>query len=148
MSGNHDEVKYVVVLQCDIVMERCSGFFCENAFANRTGAFVDYPVDARIRYLNFTCGGCCGRATLRKLSNLVGLVRKQTQIAPGEVVLHFASCICKESFHGPVCPHYDYLKELVERKSVVWREGTHVSTTAESRRNTAGKWHSPLADQP
>jgi predicted metal-binding protein len=135
------DVKYIVTLQCDIVMERCSGFLCENAFTNRTGGFADYPADAKIRYLSFTCGGCCGRATLRKLSNLVKLIQSKTQIAPGEVVLHFASCICKESFHGPVCPHYDYLKELVERKAITWREGTHISPTSESRRDAAGHWH-------
>ena len=57
------------------------------------------------------------------------------------VVLHFSSCICRESFHGPICPHYDYLKELVGRKNLVWREGTKISKKAASRRDGEGHWH-------
>ena len=135
-----DNVRYVVVLQCHIVKERCSGYLCEEAFASRSGGFEGYAVDEPIRYLNLTCGGCCGRATLRKLSNLMKLLRKRSDITPDEVVLHFSSCICKESFHGPKCPHYDYLKELVERKGLQWREGTRISEQAEGRRDEEGKW--------
>ncbi|MBN1764447.1 MAG: CGGC domain-containing protein [Sedimentisphaerales bacterium] len=134
------KTKYIVVLQCDIVKERCSGYLCEEAFHKREGGFADYPADEPIRYLNMTCGGCCGRATLRKLSNLFKLLGKRSDIKPEEVVLHFSSCICKESFHGPKCPHYDYLKELVERKNLLWREGTRISDQSESRRDSLGRW--------
>ena len=57
-----------------------------------------------------------------------------------EVVVHFSSCICFESFHGPVCPHYDYLKTLVERKGLAWREGTRISEKAAGRRDSEGRW--------
>ena len=132
--------KYIVVLQCHIVKERCSGFFCENAFWNRQGGFADYPQDQPIRFLTLTCGGCCGRATLRKLSHFLKRLRKHSDISPSEVVLHFASCICKENFHGPKCPHYDYLKELVERKGLTLREGTRISDHAQNRRDEEGHW--------
>ncbi len=135
------DTKYIIVLQCHIVKQRCSGFLCEDAFWNRRGGFRDYPADQSIRYMSMTCGGCCGRATLRKLSNLMKLIRKRTDINPDQVVLHFSSCICKESFHGPKCPHYDYLKELVERKEIPWREGTQISDKSESRRNPQGHYH-------
>src|SRR5512146_2208831 len=108
--------KYVVILQCHIVKERCSGFFCEDALCNRTGGFAEYPPDQPIRHISLTCGGCCGRATLRKLSHLLKLLDKKAAIQPAEVVVHFASCVCKENYHGPRCPHYDHLKVLVERK--------------------------------
>lgn len=57
------------------------------------------------------------------------------------VALHFSSCICKENFHGPVCPHYDYLKELVGRKNLRWCEGTYISAAAAARRDKEGYWH-------
>ena len=36
---------YVIVLQCDIAMERCSGYFCEKSLNERTGGFSEYPKD-------------------------------------------------------------------------------------------------------
>ena len=133
-------IKYIVVLQCNIVLQRCSGFYCEDSFWNRTGGFADYPAETPVRYMSISCGGCCGRATLRKLSQLLKLLRKNSDIVPDEVILHFSSCICKENFHGPKCPHYDYLKELVERKGLRWREGTRISELAEQRRDSEGHW--------
>jgi predicted metal-binding protein len=135
-----DAPKYIVILQCHIVKERCSGYFCEESFTKRLGAFSIYPKDAPIRYISFTCGGCCGRATLRKLSNFLKNLKKKDSLSADDVVLHFSSCICRENFHGPGCPHYSYLKQLVERKNIKWLEGTRISETARSRRDSAGKW--------
>lgn len=140
------EVKYIIMLQCHIVKERCSGFLCEDAFRKREGGFADYSADADIRYVNMTCGGCCGRAALRKLSDFMGLLKEHSDITPDEVMLHFSSCICKESFHGPKCPHYDYLKELVERRGLQWREGTRIEPSAEARRDAEGVWRPSEGD--
>jgi len=134
-----DNTKYIVVL-CHIVKERCSGFLCENAFYNRENGFEKYSKDQNIRYMNITCGGCTGKATLRKLSNLTKLIGKKTDLSNDDITLHFASCICRESFHGPICPHYDYLKEIVERKGIKWKEGTRFSKLSEKRRDKNGKW--------
>ena len=46
----------VVVIQCDIVTKRCSGYACMNTFANRVDTMADYPADTR--FLMMTCGGC------------------------------------------------------------------------------------------
>ena len=140
-----NNVKYVVILQCHIVKERCSGFLCEDSFTQRAGGFADYPADQPIRYISITCGGCCGRATLRKLTNLLKLIKKR-DIPPQDVRLHFASCICNESFHGPKCPNYDYLKTLVERKNLTWSEGTRISDLAASRRDAQGNWSCPTPE--
>lgn len=140
-GDNVEQTKYVVALQCHIVKERCSGFLCEDAFWNRKDGFTEYLAEDKIRYMNITCGGCCGRATLRKLSNLLKLLKKHSEIKPDEVTLHFSSCICRESFHGPICPHYDYLKELVERKGIRWREGTRFSNKAKQLWDKEGAWH-------
>ena len=65
------EKDYIVIVQCHIVKERCSGYMCERAFHERTGGFVNYPADKAYRTLYLTCGGCCGRALHRKLNNLI-----------------------------------------------------------------------------
>ena len=134
------DTKYIIILQCHIVKERCSGFYCENSFTQRDGGFSEYPAEKDIRYVSMTCGGCSGRATLRKLTNLLQLIKKRTEISTEEVILHFSSCICKENFHGPICPHYDYIKELVDRKNLKWKEGTRISEQSEKRRNEKGEY--------
>ena len=135
--------KYVIALQCHIVKERCSGYLCEESFYNREGGFSGYPKGADIRYLSFTCGGCCGRASLRKLSNALKLLKKRANIDKSEVIVHFSSCMCRESFHGPKCPHFDYIQEVIGRKEVTTVEGTRISDKTSSRLDDNGKWHSP-----
>ena len=58
----------VVVIQCDIVTKRCSGYACMNTFVNRVDTMADYPPDTR--FLMMTCGGCCGAGISAKLENL------------------------------------------------------------------------------
>lgn len=53
---------YVAVIQCHLVKQRCSGYFCEKAFHERSGGFSAYAGDENLRILYMTCGGCCGRA--------------------------------------------------------------------------------------
>ena len=36
---NLDRKKYIAVVQCQIVLERCSGFLCEKSFHERSGGF-------------------------------------------------------------------------------------------------------------
>ena len=123
------EFDYVVVVQCDIVMERCSGYFCEKAFHERNGGFGVYSGSQReLRSLYLTCGGCCGRAVLRKLSDLIRSIEKNEGIAKNRIVVHLSSCITKDSFHGLPCPHIDYLKTLIQGKlGLALREDSHIS---------------------
>lgn len=124
---------YLAIVQCDIVMERCSGYFCEQALTERTGGFAIYPADQPLRHLMLTCGGCCGRALQRKLSHLLKQLEKAG--TPRErVAVQFASCISKESYHGPKCPHLEYLTTLVERLGVDLVHDTAISAKAEARR--------------
>jgi predicted metal-binding protein len=137
----HTSYKYIIILQCHIVKERCSGFLCEKAYYNRKDLFAAYKSEENLRMISFTCGGCCGRATLRKLENFLKCLNKSTDIKSSEIRLHFSSCICKESYHGSVCPHFDYLKTLVERKNIKYIEGTTISQKAALRRDNNEKWH-------
>lgn len=137
-----EQKDYIAVVQCDIVQEVCSGYQCERAFHERTGGFVDFPKEKDFRALYLTCSGCCGRALQRKLLNLVRNLEKQEKIKPERVIVQFSSCITKDSFHGPPCPHLDYLKELVVRMGLDFAEDTAISQTAEERRAT-GCWVAP-----
>ena len=125
---------YVVIVQCHIVKERCPGYNCEKAFHERTGGFTNYPKDKTYRTLNLTCGGCCGRALHRKLSNLTRRIKKQEGIDKNRIVVQLSSCITKDNFHAPPCPHLDYLKILIVRLGLDVCEDTYISDTSEKRR--------------
>ena len=126
---------YIVIVQCHIVSERCSGYFCEKAFNERSGAFSIYSRDKAYRTLYLTCGGCCGRAVHRKLSELTRTIKKQENIEKEQIVVHLSSCITKDNFHGPVCPHVDYLKTMIHDKlGLPIVDGTYISKKSEERR--------------
>jgi predicted metal-binding protein len=125
---------YVVIVQCHIVKERCPGYNCEKAFHERTGGFTGYPKDKAYRMLYLTCGGCCGRALHRKLSNLTRRIKKQEGIDKSRILVQLSSCITKNNFHAPLCPHLDYLESLITRLGLDIREDTFVSETSEKRR--------------
>jgi predicted metal-binding protein len=129
------EKEYIVVVQCHIVKERCSGFLCEHAFNERKDCFSDYAGKENLRYLSITCGGCCGRGTLRKLQNLITQLKKKENISKDKIVVHLSSCAAFESSHGPECPHKDYLANLITEKAgldLVY--GSRLSAKAEARR--------------
>lgn len=129
-----DSFDYVVVVQCDIVMERCSGYFCEKAFHERSGGFAGYA-GSQPRSLYLTCSGCCGRAVQRKLSDLIRSIKKKEGIDKDRIVVHLSSCVTRDNYHGLPCPHVDYLKALIQDKlRLTLREGTHISELAEKRR--------------
>lgn len=126
---------YIAVVQCDIVMERCSGYYCEKAFNERSGGFAVYPKDKSYRMVYFTCGGCCGRAVHRKLYDLIAAIKTEEGIEKSEIVVHLSSCITKESYHGPKCPHLDYLKDMIGKKlSLDYVDATPIVAISEQLR--------------
>ncbi len=129
-----EEKSYLIVVQCHIVMERCSGYYCEKALHERTGGFSGYPADRTYRTIYLTCGGCCGRAVHRKLDHLVRLLKKRENIDRSAVAVHLASCITKDNYHGPRCPHFDYLKDMIGRLGLDLREDTSISVKSEAKR--------------
>lgn len=129
---NHKE--YVVIVQCHIVKERCSGYNCELAFHERTGGFTGHTKDKAYRMLNMTCGGCCGRAVHRKLSNLIRRINKSEGITKDRIIVQLSSCITKDNFHAPPCPHIDYLKSLIAKLGLDLCEDTYIHEKSEMRR--------------
>ncbi len=138
---NLTDKKFVVVVQCHIVKERCSGYLCGFAFEERTGGFKDYPKEEKIRYLSMTCGGCCGRAVHRKLSNFIKQVKAKEKIEKKDIVVHLSSCISKDNYHGPKCPNLDYLKNIIcDKLGLEIIEGTKISNLSEKLRKE-GKYN-------
>lgn len=131
---NMDNKEYIAIVQCDLVMQRCSGYFCEKAFHERTGGFSKYPAENSYRTIYMTCGGCCGRALHRKLSNLLQKLKARERIGKEKVVVQLSSCITKDSYHGPPCPHLDYLKGLISKLKLDMFEDTNISKKAEKLR--------------
>ncbi len=128
------EKKYIVVVQCHIVKERCPGYLCEKAFNERTGGFADYPSDKALRVLTMTCGGCCGRGVHRKLTNFLRVMKKKEGIEKDQVIVQLSSCMTNDNYHAPPCPHLDYIKTLLTRIGLDFRQATVVSETSERRR--------------
>jgi predicted metal-binding protein len=125
---------YVVVVQCHIVKEICSGYYCEKALHERTGGFADYPKDRAYRALYLTCGGCCGRALHRKLAHLLRKGGKREGLTRERIVVQLSSCITRDNYHALPCPHLDYLKALIAKLGLDVREDTSISQKAEKRR--------------
>jgi len=125
---------YIVIVQCHIVKERCSGYNCESAFHERTGGFAGYPKDKAYRMLSMTCGGCCGQAVHRKLSNLIRRIKKTEAVTKDRIIVHLSSCITKDNFHAPPCPHLDYLKSLIAKLGLDVCEDTFIDEKSEKRR--------------
>ena len=127
--------KYIVVVQCHIVKEHCSGYLCEYAFSERSGAFSIYNKDDSLRFISLTCGGCCGRAIHRKLSNLLKQIKEKENIDKDQIQVHLSSCISFDSYHGGECPHKDYLKTLIcDKLGLDCIEGSRISDLTEKRR--------------
>lgn len=125
---------YIVIVQCDIVKQRCSGYYCEKAFHDRADGFADYPREKVYRTLYMTCGGCCGKAIQRKLTHLAQQLKKAEGVGKDRIVVHLSSCITKDNHHSPRCLFTDYMKELLARADIDCREDTHLSAKAEERR--------------
>lgn len=132
-GGEHMDTKYIVIIQCDIAHRRCSGFACTNAFYNKEGLFKDY--DPNIRYISFTCGGCCGKGIAAKLEHFSKKLKSKNNISKDEVAIHLSSCMVTDNHHYDRCPHADYIKETITKKGYKnLVEGSYVSKTSTKKR--------------
>ncbi len=116
----------IIVVQCHIVKERCPGYYCEHAFTTRSCGFAEYAKNLTVRFLPLTCGGCCGRATHRKIASALKHIKKKEKVNKDKIVVHLSSCITNDSYHGPPCPHIDYLKTMiVDKLGLAMKETTY-----------------------
>ncbi len=124
--------KLVVVIQCALTQQHCSGYNCTHAFYTRTGKFEGYPEDTH--YMTFECGGCCGANLGVKLENLRKRL-KRFEETDQEVIIHLASCMVTDNHHKPPCPNLAFIEELLRKKNfrkVV--KGSYISKTASTLR--------------
>lgn len=126
---------YLVIVQCEIVKQRCPGYLCEKAWHERTGGFAAYPKDKAYRVIHLTCGGCCGRGLHRKLTLLNRTIKKKENIEKDKIIVQLSSCITKDNYHAPPCPHRDYIRALVSKIGMDYLEDTVISKTAQRRRD-------------
>lgn len=129
-----EQIKLVVIVQCEFASKRCSGHACMRSFYERTGTFQNYL--STTMYLSLTCGGCCGKGLVAKLEHLTKMNLKKWQLQRNQVAIHLASCICKDNYHADVCPHLDYIKNILYKKGYEnLIEGSYLSDTATKKRN-------------
>ena len=56
-------------------------------------------------------------------------------VVKDQITVHLASCVCKDNYHAPPCPHLSYLEQLIRDKlGLSLAYGTRISETAEKRR--------------
>lgn len=133
-------IKEVLIIQCDIAHNRCSGFACTKSFYDRTGKFEGYEED--VRYISFTCGGCCGKGVAAKIEHYGKQSRKQNGYAKDEIAVHLASCMVTDNHHYDRCPHVDYIKKIVDKHGFVnLIEGSYMSNNA-GRKRSEGVYNS------
>lgn len=123
--------KLVVIIQCDDVTKRCSGFLCMKDFYERAGKFSEYPEDTR--YMSMTCGGCCGNFLTAKFENLGSRLEK-LNLEKQDMSVHLASCICSDNAHRQPCPFMGRMKEILSRKGYEVKLGSHISSKTEEKR--------------
>lgn len=134
MTTSSGMIKLIAIVQCHLVHQRCPGYFCDRAFVNRTGGFEGLDISNNTRKLSFTCGGCCGRALHRKLTLLKRKAKKYDNIEAEEILVKLASCISKDNYHGPACPHLGYLTTLIEKTGLHFSYDTHISEKSITKR--------------
>lgn len=127
------KIKYVVIIQCEIAQRRCSGFACTNAFYDRKGKFKDYNED--VKYISFTCGGCCGKGVSSKLEHLCKKMISKKNIKPEEIKVHLSTCMVTDNHHYDRCPHIDYIKNIILKRGfddII--EGSFIDDVSEFKR--------------
>jgi len=125
--------KYVVMVQCDLSRNRCSGFACTETFYNKEGLFKVY--DDTTRYISFTCGGCSGKGVSGRMEHFSNKLKKKTNIDKDDVVVHLASCMVTDNYHSDRCPHVDFIKNSIEKKGFMnIVEKTYISKTSTKKR--------------
>ena len=124
--------KFVVIIQCELVHKKCSGFACTDSFYNRDEMFKSYKENTK--YISFTCGGCCGKLVSGKLSHFSKKILKKTDYKKDEVIVHLASCMTNDNYHSDRCPHIDYIKDIIVKRGYDFLEGTYISKNSEIKR--------------
>ncbi len=96
----------VGLLRCQQTEDMCPGSTCFTVMDYKMFEFGDVEEDVKILGVN-NCGGCPGKRAVP---------RAMEMIKRGVDTLVFASCISKGTPIGVACPHFENMKESIERK--------------------------------
>ena len=104
------------IIRCDENSERCAGWNCFPAMANKTGEFSRYET---IEIVGFdTCGGC-GHGKADKILKQAKRLKEK-----GAEVIHLGNCLASD------CPSKDvYIEALRKRVKIPIVERTHGGPT-------------------
>jgi predicted metal-binding protein len=99
------------IIRCDENSERCAGWNCFPAIANKTGEFKDYD---KIELVGFdTCGGC-GHGKPDKILKQARRLKKH-----GAEVIHLGNCLALD------CPSKAVYIKALKRIGIPVVERTH-----------------------
>ena len=105
------------IIRCDVNAERCAGWNCFPAMANKTGEFEGYDT---IELVGFdTCGGC-GHGKTNKIMKQARRLKKH-----GAEVIHLGNCLAAD------CPSKDIYLKALKRVGIPIVERTHGGPTPE-----------------
>jgi predicted metal-binding protein len=105
------------IIRCDENSERCAGWNCFPALANKTGMFEQYD---KIELVGFdTCGGC-GHGKPDKILKQARRLKKQ-----GAEVIHLGNCMAYD------CPSIGIYRKALKKLKITIVERTHPSATPE-----------------
>ncbi len=130
-----EDIKLVIVIQCEVAKKRCSSIHCMQSFFNREHSFENYPSDKNMKFLTFNCGGCNGKSVNTFLNHVTKNLNRDKGIEKDNVVIHLASCIAFDNHHSDKCMFIDYIKSQIikaEYKNIV--EGSYLSKMASKKR--------------
>ena len=65
-------------------------------------------------------------AVHRLLSDLIQRIKKAEGVEKDRIAVRLSSCMAKDNYHGPPCPHLDYIKGLIARLGLDVGEGTQI----------------------
>jgi predicted metal-binding protein len=107
------------IIRCDENSERCAGWNCFPALANKTGTFAGYD---KIELVGFdTCGGC-GHGKPDKILKQARRLKKQ-----GAEAIHLGNCLAYD------CPSKGIYVKALKRVGIPIIERTHPSATPEQQ---------------
>jgi hypothetical protein len=65
---------------------------------------------------------------------LANQLQKNEEMDKSQIAVQLASCVTRDNFHGPPCPHLDYIKTLIGRLGLDFYEDTRISDLSQRRR--------------
>ncbi len=96
----------VGLLRCAQTEDMCPGSTCFKVMHVKMLEFDKYDEEIEIVGVN-SCGGCPGK---RAVPRAVEMIKRNAD------TIVFASCMSKGTPIGVPCPHFDSIKESVQRK--------------------------------